>query len=246
MLQVTEKEIRIFKPANSKGASKEFDDIFCHAATVAELELQGYAVLGVFGDKTARAYSIPGLKDLGKADLPMIDSTRSTNTVVTQTGDIFAWSGPSELALVHVWGTGKGLQQSPDIMINPKLEIPPRPTISNMAWISGTQYVSVLDLDLLVGGADRPPSKRMMDAAAAERQAAGVAGVAGSSSSTQPEGWGDYLTRQLNERTEKLNIMGDTMDNLQENSQGWANDVNKFVNKQKRNMFMGSLKSKFF
>lgn len=176
----------------------------------------------------------------------MIDSGRCTNTVVTQTGDVFAWTGPSELAVVHVWGTGKPLQQSPDTLINPKLETPPRPTISNMAWISGTQYVSPLDLDLLVGGPDRPPSKRMMDAAAAERRAANEAGPSSSRSPPSNEGWGDYLTRQLNERTEKLNIMGDSMENLQEQSQGWADDVNKFMGKQKRNIVLGSLKSKFF
>ncbi|EEY17459.1 conserved hypothetical protein [Verticillium alfalfae VaMs.102] len=40
--------------------------------------------------------------------------------------------------------------------------------------------------------------------------------------------------------------MGDSMDNLQNQSQGWADDVGKFVNKQKRNMVTGALKSKFF
>lgn len=241
---VTQTEIRIFKPANTKGASKEFDDILCDAASVAELELQGFAVVATFGDRTARAFSIPGLKEIGKADLPMIDTTRSTASVVTQTGDIFAWSGPSELAVIHVWGTGKPPQQSPDTLINPKIECPPRPTISNLQWISGTQYISPPDLDLLVGGPDRPPSKRMMEAAAAEQRAArtGEAGPAGSSQ----EGWGDYLSRQLNERTEKLNMMGDNMDNLQEQSAGWANDVNKFIGKQKRNMVLGGLKGKFF
>ena len=174
----------------------------------------------------------------------MIDPSRSMSSVVTQTGDVFAWSGPSELALVHVWGTGKPLQQSPDVLLNPKVEIPRRPTISNLQWISGTQYVSPLDLDLLVGGPGRPPSKRMLAAAAAEERAArnDAGGAAGSGS---PETWGGYLTRQLNERTEKLNIMGDTMDNLQDQSQGWADDVGKFMSRQKRNMVMGVVRSKF-
>lgn len=180
----------------------------------------------------------------------MVDSSRSTASIVTQTGDIFAWSGPSELAVVHVWGAGKPFQQSPDILINPKLECPPRPTISNMQWISGTQHITTADLDLLVGGPDRPPSKRMLEAAAAESRAAragpGTQASASASGSNRQEGWGDYLTRQLNERTEKLNMMGDNMENLQEQSAGWANDVNKFMNKQKRNVVMGGLKSKFF
>lgn len=150
------------------------------------------------------------------------------------------------MAVIHVWGTGKTLQQSPDTLINPKLECPIRPTISNLQWISGTQYVSPLDLDLLVGGPDRPPSKRMLDAAMAEqRNARSGPATAGSASAPGQEGWGEYLTRQLNERTEKLNIMGDSMDNLQEQSAGWADDVNKFVSKQKRNIVLGGLKGKF-
>ncbi|KAK5995628.1 Sodium protection 2-like protein [Cladobotryum mycophilum] len=243
VVAVTQKEIRIFKPAHSKGASKDFDDAVCQAASVAELELQGYAIVAVFDDGTARAFSIPGLRDLGKAPLAMAAHNRLPETVVTQTGDIFAWTGPSEMAVVHVWGIGKGLEQSPDILINPELASPPRPTISNLQWISGTQYVSPLDLDLLVGGPDRPPSKRMMEAAAAEQRAARSGNAAAGSSQ---EGWGDYLTRQLNERTEKLNLMGDNMNDLQAQSAGWADDVNKFIGKQKRNLVLGSIKSKFF
>ena len=59
------------------------------------------------------------------------------------------------------------------------------------------------------------------------------------------EGWGAWATRQFNERTEKLNAVGDSMDNLQQNSAGWADDVNKFVAKQKRGLVMGAMKSKF-
>ncbi|KAF3068002.1 Lethal [Trichoderma lentiforme] len=244
LVAVTEKEIRILRPAHSKGASKEFGDFLCDSACVAELELQGYAIVATFRDGSARAYSIPGMRDLGSAKLPMIDRTRSTGTIVTQTGDIFAWAGPAEMAVIHVWGTGKPLQQSPDRLINPEISIPPRPTISNLQWISGTQHVSPLDLDLLIGGPNRPPSKRMMEAAAAEQRAARNNNP--STSSSSQEGWGDYLTRQLNERTEKLNLMGDTMNSLQEQSEGWADDVNKFIGRQKRNMIVGGLTSKFF
>jgi hypothetical protein len=36
-----------------------------------------------------------------------------------------------------------------DMLMNPELLIPPRPTISNVQWISGTQYVTPADIDLL-------------------------------------------------------------------------------------------------
>lgn len=59
------------------------------------------------------------------------------------------------------------------------------------------------------------------------------------------EGWGAWATRQFNERTERLNAVSDGMNNLQQNSAGWADDVNKYVNKQKRGLVMGAMKSKF-
>ncbi len=135
---------------------------------------------------------------------------------------------------------------------NPDLTIPPRPTISNLQWISGTQYITPSDLDLLIGGPDRPPSKRQLAQArqdeAARRQAARTNTNASSSSAAaggETEGWGAYMQRQINERTEKLNIMGDSMNRLEGNSSGWADDVSKFVQKQKRGLVMGAVKSRF-
>jgi syntaxin-binding protein 5 len=39
--------------------------------------------------------------------------------------------------------------------------------------------------------------------------------------------------------------MTDNMNNLSANSAGWADDVSKFVGKQKRGFVMGAVKSKF-
>ncbi len=38
---------------------------------------------------------------------------------------------------------------SQDIIFNPALLIPPRPTISNFQWVSGTQYITPADMDIL-------------------------------------------------------------------------------------------------
>jgi hypothetical protein len=234
--------MRVFKPASTKGASKSFDDQLCDAARVVEFARQGIAVVAVFGDRTARAYSLPALKEIGRASLPMLDPARTVSTAISRTGEIFGWTGPSEVSVVSVLGSpGKGrtLQQQPqDALINPELPLPPRPTISNLQWIAGTQYLSPTELDLLIGGEDRPPSKRMMEAAAAERSAMGSAGGAKSQ-----EGWGEYLTRQINERTEKLTILDDTMAKLQETSQGWSEGVSKYVKQQKKDVLLGSVKN---
>lgn len=39
--------------------------------------------------------------------------------------------------------------KSLDTIFNPEAIVPPRPTISNLQWISGTQHVTSNDLDLL-------------------------------------------------------------------------------------------------
>jgi hypothetical protein len=72
-----------------------------------------------------------------------------------------------------------------------------------------------------------------------------LAGSSSSAAAPADEGWGAWASRQLNERTEKLNLVGDSMNNLEQNSAGWADDVSKFVSKQKRGFVMGAVKSKF-
>jgi syntaxin-binding protein 5 len=143
--------------------------------------------------------------------------------------------------------------------MNPELLIPPRPTISNLQWIAGTQHVTPADMDLLIGGPDRPPSNRMLAqarsdelqhrrTASSEAANGGTAGRAYPGASGAPssqEGWGAWANRQMQERTERLNIVGDSMSNLEQNSAGWADDVNKFVGKQKRGLVMGAIKGKF-
>lgn len=243
---VTQSEIRVFKPATAKGASKAFDDQLCDAARITEVPRQGVALVAVFGDRTTKAYSLPALKEIGRATLPMLDPSRTISTVISRTGEVFGWTGPSEIAVLPVWGSGKPLPPSQDTLVNPEVVLPPRPTISNLQWISGTQYVSPTDLDLLVGGEDRPPSKRMMAATAAERGMAGGAAAGTARAGSGQEGWGEYLTRQLNERTEKLNIVDDAMSRLQETSRGWSEDVNKYVKKQKRDVLLGSVKKSLF
>jgi len=80
----------------------------------------------------------------------------------------------------------------------------------------------------------------MVAAAAAEQRQARPGGNARAGSSQ--EGWGGYLSRQITERTEKLNIMGDSVNNLQQSSSGWADDVGKYVKKQQRSLLLGGLK----
>ena len=94
-----------------------------------------------------------------------------------------------------------------------------------------------------VGGPDRPPSKRMIEQMRSEEQqrraASRSAPPAASSANGQDESYWEYMQRQMQERTEKLNIMGDSMERLEENSSGWADDVGKYIHQQKKKAVMG-------
>lgn len=75
-------------------------------------------------------------------------------------------------------------------------------------------------------------------AAAREGRAAATASPAAEGSQ---EGYWSYMQRQVQERTERLNITGDNMERLEDNSQGWANDVSKYIQTQKRKAVFGGM-----
>ncbi|KAM3418026.1 hypothetical protein BST61_g6236 [Cercospora zeina] len=255
LVAVTPTNVHIFKPATSKGAHKSFDNFFCDAASIVRYHDQGYALVGMFGDGRARAYTIPSLRELASIDLTNINNTgtgidvkRLGSAAIMPTGHILAFTGPSELALLHIFGTGETLPRRQDKLFNPERLIPPRPTISTVQWLTGTQYLTPSDMDILIGGADRPPSKRMIAQAKADeeqRRKADRSATASANVGQQDEGYWAYMQRQLAERTEKLGLVGDNMEQLEQNSSNWLNDVNKFVNKQKRNAAGGIIKAKF-
>ena len=102
-------------------------------------------------------------------------------------------------------------------------------------------------MDTLIGGPNRPPSKRMIAQARADEEQRRQAARGGGSSNVaqQDEGYWAYMQRQIQERTQNLGIAGDGMDTLEENSRGWFDDVNKFVDRQKRSAATSLIKSKF-
>ena len=74
-----------------------------------------------------------------------------------------------------------------------------------------------------------------------ERRRAAREGRAMSNQASQgsQEGYMSYMQRQVNERTERIGNFSDSMDRLEENSSGWARDVNKYVQNQKRRALFG-------
>lgn len=147
---VTRTGARIFRPPSAKGAQKSWDNVFCEKCAVVRFEAHGYALIGLFGDGTAKAFSLPGLKEVASQNITnMVDVRKLSEAIITPTGDIFAWTGPSELAVLNVWGTGQDMKRSMDKMFNPEIVPPPRPTISNIQWLASSSYMAPADLDKL-------------------------------------------------------------------------------------------------
>ncbi|KAI9652454.1 MAG: hypothetical protein M1831_006797 [Alyxoria varia] len=263
LLAVTRSEARIFRPPAAKGAHKSWDGIPCESAAVTRCLDLGMALVCLFGDGSARSFSLPGLREIGSINLSgLLDLKRLSDAAITGSGDIIAWTGPAEMALLNVWGTGDNQLKSKDKIFNAEHLLPPRPTISNFQWVSGTQFITPADMDILIGGPNRPPSKRQIQtdhataaAARAESRAASrtnrpqnpyaSGSRQGDDSAVEDEGYWAYMQRQVTERTEKLGFASESTEKARSNSSGFADDVNKFVSKQKRGLVTGLVKSKF-
>ena len=101
---------RIFKPTSAKGAHKVWDNVICYAAAVVDFEGRAQALVGIFGDGFVRAFSLPAFKNIGTTELPEnVDRSRLSDALIADSGFIFAWTGPSEVAVFNIWGNGKNL-----------------------------------------------------------------------------------------------------------------------------------------
>ena len=110
LVAVTGSAAHIFKPSSAKGAHKFWDEFICYKAAVARFETHTCALVGLFGDGTVKAFSIPGLKEIASTQVSKtLDVRRLSDAIITPTGFIFGFTGPSEIATLNVWGTGQDL-----------------------------------------------------------------------------------------------------------------------------------------
>lgn len=105
---VTQTGVKVFKPTTAKGATKTWSDFLCDSAAVATYDNRGCALIALFGDGHARTFSIPGLKEIASIKVDhILDIKRLPEALISPTGDIFGWTGPSEVAILNVWGSGQ-------------------------------------------------------------------------------------------------------------------------------------------
>jgi syntaxin-binding protein 5 len=144
--------------------------------------------------------------------------------------------------------------------------VPARPTISNIQWIMGTQYLSPADLNLLsnspirwrhtdgsiVGGPDRPLSKsQAAQQYAQDRQRALVERAARRSntadsqtSSASQQGVFAQMSQAMNERGVRLEGVQETFNSIGETTSEWFNSLSKAAEDQKRKALFSSVTGK--
>ena len=110
VIVVTQAAARVFRPASAKGASKTWDEYICDSAAVVRYQAYGHALVGLFGDGCVKVFSIPALKEIASANVAdVLDVRRFAEAIITPTGDICGWTGPSEITMLNVWGAGDDL-----------------------------------------------------------------------------------------------------------------------------------------
>ena len=170
---------------------------------------------------------------------------------IIPSGEVISLSTPTSLTSLFLFGKGVQYDTLPnDELYNPLTPPPPRPTISNLQWLSGTQYLSLADLDLLIAGPDRPPSKAEREEIEAIRQEQRQARVdarmaarvdpaeAAKPAGTQGGIWAG-LQKGFSDRTKSLGLMGESMDRLGESSKGFSDEVARLVKEQKKKALIG-------
>lgn len=118
-------------------------------------------------------YSIPDLNFLGSSTASV--SSQDMLPYIDPKGNVVSGNRATGLMLTAIFGSGQLLRnQSADLLYDAlKLPTIARPTISNWAWVTGTQYIRPADFDLIISGGDRPLSKNAQERlAAGERQQA--------------------------------------------------------------------------
>lgn len=65
------------------------------------------ALVGVFADGVARAFTIPGLKEVGEGGvLQVLDPGKLGEACISPDGSVVGWSGPAEIAVAGLFGSG--------------------------------------------------------------------------------------------------------------------------------------------
>lgn len=158
ILAVTTRDARMFHASSKrpKLAHKRFNTPLTSASFGFLRQGDSLALLTLNEQANAGIYSIPGLMKLSQSHVPYKSCLKGS--IITGVGDALVQIQEKYAGLMHIWGTG----QLPIIsqVYNPLIKTTARPTITAVQWVSGRQYVSIEDLDKVIGGRRRGTTRR--------------------------------------------------------------------------------------
>ncbi|KAK7207000.1 lethal giant larvae like, C-terminal-domain-containing protein [Myxozyma melibiosi] len=275
-------EARVIRLPKNKVSSRTFDDKVLVAGLSLLRQGDTLVLTCVTEAGYVRIYALPSLKELTHLSAQKYYDVRyAQRSLVSLNGDVLLGIGKNESALFNIWGKALAPKQvagsgnaTKDALYDVMKVQPPRPTISNLQWMSGVRYISPEDFDLLIGGPHRPRSQREMEEERARREqqrlaatqkiyhaptasqpnrvasfftgnASGSGGAGGSRSVGRGGAYGN-MSDAVDERGEGLGYVQSQFAKLEEASSDYVKNLSDFLNEQKKSAATSYLKSKFF
>lgn len=187
-------------------------------------------------------FGLPSLKEIYVQKLPFWTNPEYIGeSIILPNGDIIVRQDKITAALINIWG--KGIQQSDipsDILYDAMKIMPPRPTISTIQWLKGRPVATVDDVDELLGGPRRPPSKFMIEQEQAQNEQRRL---------VEEKTKRQARTNSYNKNNYGggiMNSISSTLDNLEESTNQYFNTLNETVKDGQNSMLKSALKNKFF
>lgn len=158
LLAVSRRDARVFHLGNKrpKLAHKRFDTPLISASFAYLRQGDSLGLLTLNQEARIGTYSIPSLTKISSSHVPYKNC--GPESVTSTVGDVVVQISDGYAGLMHVWGTGQ--QPLINQVYNPLIKTSARPTITAVQWVSGRQFVSIEDLDRIIGGSRRGTTRR--------------------------------------------------------------------------------------
>ncbi|ODV88406.1 hypothetical protein CANCADRAFT_29688 [Tortispora caseinolytica NRRL Y-17796] len=248
-------EIRVVKPAKSKLSHKVYSASGLPQQIGGPIVNAGLCTLRMGGDSVglvcisakgnAALISLPGLSTVATSKVPesfrndlQYPFTQRSSILIS--GDIMIQSGVSQGLFLSIWNTqtAEGVAaygQKGDQLYDPLKSFVPRPTIGTIQWIAGRQYISIADLDELLGGSKRPKSKAAIEEQGNKRSD-GRGGKVNAGQYQSKKGTWNFSNMQKS--------LNESMNNVEEQSNETFKSIGEFFEDQKTSFAKGVLKGK--
>ncbi|KTW31251.1 uncharacterized protein T551_01323 [Pneumocystis jirovecii RU7] len=206
------------------------------------------AVACVLNDKRVLLISLSNLSLITSINLPSSFSDKLNKSIVTLAANIYLWVNETELSLFYLLGNGVRINEfSSGVLYDDLKKVPQRPTISTWEWIIGTNYITIAELDLLIGGSNRPLPKKLLNSLAEQKlkdRTKKKAAPVDEQNSFQSSGTlFTQTTENIRERGKKIFGIEEKLNSLESSSMSLLKSIQDYAGQQKNAIRKQALKS---